>query len=302
MALPDYTGFEDDDWEEERRRAAAAAPTAVSTSPSTVTDPKAFDPTRVKPGGKAPIEWAEDFIRRNPGDYHRIEEGYASETEGGRPKGSSVTSEWTSAPSSSSGPSSDAWYAPWFEEFRNELSNSKRESKAKADSLYDTLMQRINKSEEIDKDNPIIAGQTSTFRSSQHREMNKYLADLAERSGPYANLRGEQRMAAGKVAQNTAAFEAQLLADELRTERERIDAALSGALGIVTAEQARELQREAMVLDQMAAEAGIELSGRSLDLDWNKALMGNDYNLRRLGLEEWDRGMYYDLLQQGAFD
>lgn len=282
----DNSGQVLDQTEEERQRQAQAAAAAPSTAVNT-----GFDASRVPAG--VPTAWAEDFLRRNPGDYHRLGEAYGSERDGGR----SPVDEWANHTPQTAQP---AWYAPWFETLRGRLDQEAAESKARSDSLYGDLLTKIHQSTAVTADDPNIANQVGAFRAEQERQARQYLSALAEKAGPYANLRGEQRMTSARTGQAVGTFQAKLLADEVNTRRAEIMQALNSAIGFLSNDKRDQLTKELAYLDQYAKERGLDLQEQTLGQDWRVALMGNDLALRNLALNEWDRGNYYDLLRSGA--
>ena len=112
----------------------------------------------------------------------------------------------------------------------------------RANSLYDLLMQRAGQSLNIDRNDPIIRNQSDNYAAMQERAMRNYLGNVAEQSGPNANISAERRSAAEKQAQATSGFEAQLMGNELGARRGEIAQALSGAQGFLTNQQQMALQ------------------------------------------------------------
>lgn len=234
-----------------------------------------FDPSKAP--SSVPTGWAEDFIRRNPGDYHRISEAYASERGGG---GGGESSSSSSAQTGGFGD----WYKGWFEQQRAQAAAQDAERKQKADNLYNTWLGRSQQALNIDRNDPIIRAQADAYRANEDRSSRNYLSDLAESAGPLANLRGEQRMASERVGQRTGAFEAELLGRELTTRRNEIAQALSAMGGMLSADQQVGLQRELAILDQAIRERGLALQSQSLDQDWQRALLQNNQFMADLGL------------------
>lgn len=110
--------------------------------------------------------------------------------------------------------------------------------------LFDLLMRRATQSLDIDSTDPIIKAQTDAYGARQERASRNYLSGLAERAGPSANIGAEARSSAEQAGQATGAFEAELIGRELSTRRQEIEGALSGAAGLLTAEQQMQLQEE----------------------------------------------------------
>lgn len=98
--------------------------------------------------------------------------------------------------------------------------------------LFDLLMQRIQQPITPDADDPTIRRQADAYSANQTRASRDYLADLAERGGPYMNMTGEARLAAERAGQNSAGFEAELIGREQDARRDSIqkDLGLYGSL------------------------------------------------------------------------
>lgn len=152
-------------------------------------------------------------------------------------------------------------------------------NKQKADALYGQLEARSKQALAVDRNDPVIRAQSDAFNANQERSRRNYLADLAERSGPLANLRGEQRMASERAGQASGSFEAELMGRELTSRRAEIADALHGMRGMLSADQQNNLQRELSSLD-----AAI----KQTQLGVNKEQFGNDLAYR-----------YANLAQQG---
>ncbi len=201
-------------------------------------------------------------------------------------QGTPVADQWAGHNPTSGAPGQE-WYAPWFETFRNDISTRNAETKAKGDQLFATLLGKINQSKEASADDPIIANQVGAYRAEQTRASREYLNALAEQQGPFANLRGDQRMAGEKVGQNVSGFQAKIMADEVNARRAEIMQSLQGALGFVSAQQAQTLQAELEILNQFAEERGLDLQEASI-------ANSRDLGLRNLALNEWDLGNLWD--------
>lgn len=127
---------------------------------------------------------------------------------------------------------------------------------------------------------PIIRNQVDVYRAEADRAKRNYLSDVAERSGPLSNIRGEQRMASERTGQNVAGFQSELLSRELTARREEIAEALRMSAGLLSGDQQRGLQQQLAMMDQAIAEAGIGLSARGQDLNYALGNRGLDVNMR----------------------
>lgn len=166
------------------------------------------------------------------------------------------------------------------------------ENKARADQVWATLSKLVDQSQNVGPDNPVVRAQTDAFRAEKEREKRNFISDTAERYGPLANIRGEERMASDRTGNAVASFQADAMVKELTAIRSQIMAALNGQQGFVSTDRQQYLNEQLAMIDQ-------QLRSLGLSQDWQRTLMGNDLSLRELGLQEWDRMTYYDLLQRG---
>ncbi len=119
-----------------------------------------------------------------------------------------------------------------------------------AQSLFDLLMQRAKQSEVIDPNDPVLKAQTDAFRAEQTQDARNMQSAAAESAGPGpTNLDAINRSTGEKVGQNTSAFQAGLMGQELIARRAEIQDALTGAAGLLTAEQTLALNQELGLID-----------------------------------------------------
>jgi hypothetical protein len=201
---------------------------------------------------------------------HTEQSGAYANGGNGRGGSSSGSSGGTSSGGSSSGTSGSYTAGPWDQ---------------RANDLYNTLLGRANQSLDINRQDPIIRAQANAFSAAQNRAARNYMADTAERGGPYFNMQGERRMAAEKVGQATSAFEASLMQSELTARREEIAQALQMMGSLLTTEQQLALTRELGYLDAAIRKLGIE--------------MQNNQFFARLGFDVEDRASVLDLMRRG---
>jgi hypothetical protein len=168
--------------------------------------------------------------------------------------------------------------------------------------LYDILMQRINRSEAVDRNDPIIRAQSDANIANEERNRRSYVNDAAERGGPLANIQGERRLAAERAGQRTGTFEAALLGQELAARRQQAAQALAQAGGQLSQDQQVDLQERLANLDAAIKGQSMVLQDKGLSQDWQKSLLQNDQFLRQLGLSEWDKTNYWDALRSGLID
>ena len=159
--------------------------------------------------------------------------------------------------------------------------------------LWQMLMQRAQQGLNVDRNDPALRAQADAYSANEQRASRNFLGDIAERQGPGANLRGEQRMAAERLGQRTGAFEADLVGREITGRRNEIAQALESMRGMLSQDQQLALQRELGLLDASMRERG-------LGLEQQRMGQQQDQFLRDLGLRDWDRQMYWDMLQRGV--
>ena len=144
----------------------------------------------------------------------------------------------------------------------------------RTNDLYNLLKGRATQSLDVNRHDPIIAGQTDAFNAAQTRAERNHLADLAERGGGTANLNLERRMGDESVGQNTAAFQAQLMGNELSARRQEIAQALSGMGGLLSDQQRLELQNQLALMDNMLGRNQLAQNAYQFDTNTNARYQG----------------------------
>lgn len=206
-----------------------------------------------------PMDWAEDFIRRNPGDYHRISEAYASDRQP-KPQYATPTQQWNAQPAAQSPQSSE---------------------------LFKLLMERAQQPTTVDRNSATIRQQVDPVVAQQERASRNYIDDIAERSGPLANIQGERRLVAERSGQAAGALESEVIGRERdRVLQERMDS-LGLAGQFMTAQERNALEREIAYLMDASRSADRDLSRQGL-------LTSNDQFLRELALREYDLNNTWD--------
>lgn len=173
------------------------------------------------------------------------------------------------------------------------------------DSLIATLLERSRQSLNPNAaTDPTIRAQADPFAAAVERQRRDDLSAVAERQGPGANIRGEERLGRERAGQQTGQFESQLIGQEIDARRQEIQAALSGLLGVVSQDKAQALQRELAMLNdatqRLGIQTGAQTAARGQDLGWQQALLGNEQFMADLGLRAEDRFNYWDALNRGA--
>jgi len=114
----------------------------------------------------------------------------------------------------------------------------------RTNALEELLMKRAGQDIIPKTTDPVIKAQTDAFRAEQDRGARTYETRAAERGGPQANLEAVNRSMAEQGAQATGSFEGQAMQRELDARRQEVQSALSGAQGMLTAEEQMQLQEE----------------------------------------------------------
>jgi len=155
-------------------------------------------------------------------------------------------------------------------------SSSGADDSGRRNELFDLLMQRIKAPTNPGADDPIIRRQADAFSAQQTRASRDWLADMAEKGGPYMNLTGESRLAAERAGQNSAGFESELIGREQDYRRDSVQKDL-GLYGSLLSDAER---------TDLSRELGLK------DLDERRAgrYMDNDQFLRELALRQWGMG------------
>ena len=180
----------------------------------------------------------------------------------------------------------------------------KAADQAKADALYGQLQTRASQAATVDPNNPAIAAQTAAFNAQTDRASRNYLADLAERSGPLANLQGQQRITAEHAGQAGAAFQANLLGQDLSQQRADIADALHSMGGMLSAAQQNDLQAQLGNIDALIKQQGLVQNqnqfGQTLGFQQAGQAQQLEEYLRQLGLQQDQQNNYWKALYSGV--
>jgi len=160
------------------------------------------------------------------------------------------------------------------------------------DVVRNSYLQQATQGTKVDTNDPNFRQQADTFAAGVDRQKRNYLADQAEQAGPYATgaMRGQARMASERAGQAIGGFEADLIGRELTNRRTEIQNALSGLRGLVSDDQARQLQRELAELQAQMQRLGIESSANTSAagqaLQERLAALQNEYNYAQLSQQQ----------------
>ena len=113
-----------------------------------------------------------------------------------------------------------------------------------ATALFNQLMKTSQESLSVSPNDPIIKSQTDAYSADQQRQMLAEQQQFSAGHGPFTDLSAEIAATNEKAGQNTAGYQATLMGNEVTARRQEIQSALSGAQGLLTAEQQMQLQEE----------------------------------------------------------
>jgi hypothetical protein len=160
------------------------------------------------------------------------------------------------------------------------------------DVLRNTYLERATQPRTVGRDDPAVQAQVNAFAGQQERGRRQYLSEAAERAsarglGDSGALDAERRFAAERAGEATGSFEAQLVGQEIKARRAEIDDALQNLKGMLSADQAAALQKEAMQLDAQMKELGITTGAKTAadQMRVQKEIAEIDAALKRLGIE-----------------
>lgn len=187
------------------------------------------------------------------------------------------------------------WYRTMMERQMAQAEEERAANKLRSDQLFGDLDARAKQTLNVDfTRDPAIRAQADAFSANQKRAQRSYLSDTAEAAGPYANLQGERRMANERYGATTGAFESNLIGGEVAARRNEIAQAYQMIAGMLSGDQNRTMQGNLAAMSAGQNEAG-------LGVQYDLGLRSNDLGMRNLGLQDWDRQMYWDMLQRGMF-
>lgn len=235
-------------------------------------------------------EWS-DLLNETRGD---LRERFPDEGGGGGGGGSSRS---TFGSGSGGGSSTTQQWLDYIRQRDQQNAARQAELQGRNDQLWNLYMQRGQAA--LDPNSPVIRRASDAYSANEQRAGRDYLSDLAERSGPYANLQGEERLVNERIGQRTGNFEAQLVVDDLKQQRAEIMQYMQMAGNMLSGDQTRALQEQLGLLDAAIREQGIGLQERGLDQDWARTLLQNDQFMATLGLNAEDRAAYWDAVRRG---
>lgn len=156
-----------------------------------------------------------------------------------------------------------------------------------SDQLMQLLMQRAQQGTAVDRNSAGVRQQVDPVVAQQERASRNYIDDIAEKSGPLANIQGERRLAAERSGQAAGAFESEVIGREMDRRAQEIQQALSLWGAMLSDQQRMALQKELAYLTDARAAAGQGLQAQALN-------QSNDQFLRELALRESDQNNSWD--------
>lgn len=284
--------------------------------------------------------WAEDpdvmsMMQSNPGMFRTAEDavGWGKKYYGWTDQGKGPGQPGTPATSGSGNPAAGAPGAPGGlvtpansagSGTTSDVNTALADPKA---ALTRQLMERMRQDLTFDRNDPAVKAQSDAYSANAERARRDYLSDSAESKSPYATgaMRGEERMTAEKLGQDTGNFEAQLMSRELTARREQIQSALDSMGAQLTEGERQQLQRELAQLDAATRNhatdsqnaqfyAGLSQSDKHfydqlsqqdrlayMDDAFRRSQLGqNDTQFRdTLGFNTADRQSYWDSVRRG---
>ena len=179
------------------------------------------------------------------------------------------------------------------------------------DVVRNTYLQQATQGTKVDTNDPNIRQQVDPYAAAVQRQKTDYLADQAEKLGPYATgaMRGQERMASERAGQAIGSFESQLVGRELQNRRNEIQNALASLGGMINSDQGMQLQREMAELDAELKRLGINtgastaaaelalkdrLGTGGLNVDMMRLLLQNQQFGNELGFNIADREAFWN--------
>jgi hypothetical protein len=144
-------------------------------------------------------------------------------------------------------------------------------------------MARVNQGVNVNRNDPNVRSQVDPVIAQQERASRNYLDDVAERSGPLANMQGERRLVAERQGQAAGAWESEVIGREIAAQRDEVAQRLALAGSMLSDDKRIALQQELSQLDAMLRREGYGLQREGM-------AQGNDQFMRELALREWMAG------------
>jgi hypothetical protein len=167
------------------------------------------------------------------------------------------------------------------------------------DVVRNSYLQQATQGTQVDRNDPNFRQQADAFGAIQDRTRRQYQSEAAERLsaqglGNSGAMENERRLSNENAANAQGAFESQLVARELQNRREEIQNALTNLRGMISADQAAELQRQLAELDAALKREGVSaqtgLGQQELALKDKLGMAGINVDLMRALLQNQQFG------------
>ncbi len=137
------------------------------------------------------------------------------------------------------------------------------QTQSKSDALYADLLARSQQGLDVNANDPALKGQIDANSAATDRASRNYLADLAEKAGPLANLQGEQRLTAEQAGQSEGGFAASLVGNEIAARRQDIQNALTQQGAMLSDQQKNQLTQQLAQLDAASKKYAVDAQSAS---------------------------------------
>jgi hypothetical protein len=137
------------------------------------------------------------------------------------------------------------------------------QTQSKSDALYADLLARSQQGLGVTANDPALKGQIDANSAATDRASRNYLADLAEKAGPLANLQGEQRLTAEQAGQSEGGFAASLVGNEIAARRTDIQNALTQEGAMLSDQQKNQLTAQLAQLDAASKKYAVDAQSAS---------------------------------------
>jgi hypothetical protein len=143
--------------------------------------------------------------------------------------------------------------------------------------FYADLMKRSSQPLTADRSDPVIRAQADANAANVDKQQRDYLANLAEKAGPLANLSGEARLANERSGQAKGSFEASIMQHEIDAKRQEVQNALTQQWAVLSEGQRLALQQRLADLDRAQQASQFSASMGQNESQFARQLANNAY-------------------------
>lgn len=209
-----------------------------------------------------PRDFTQDFLRRNPGDEHRLSDAFRSDAFGDQGGGQGRVLGGPGPFGGLQGPQSDA-LSQFLQQLmtRNQAADTRQQGFE--DQLRATLLDLMRRGQEpLDPDAAANAPEAKAFQRVRERALQRFRAKQAEQraaQGLGQNQFGEVSGALGSdiqsgeadVSEQIAGFQSRLIAEQINRRRGELMQALQTGAGLLSGDQQNSIRRELAQLDAL---------------------------------------------------